>query len=104
MEHVARPFDPRLIRYVPSTRAGLLQLGVLGVATAATVVVAAAALARALAAAVELRLDQPALAVFLLALAARAGLTSALGIVAARMSATVKASLRGDLLGAVGRR
>ncbi|GHJ50323.1 hypothetical protein Cs7R123_76650 [Catellatospora sp. TT07R-123] len=104
MEYVARPFDPRLIRYVPSTRTGLVQLGVLGVAAAAAVVVAAAALARALAAAVELRLDAPALAVFLLALAARAGLTSGLGAVAARMSATVKASLRTDLLGAVGRR
>ncbi|WP_407924726.1 thiol reductant ABC exporter subunit CydD [Catellatospora paridis] len=101
---MARPFDPRLLRQVPSTRRDVVLLGVLGAAVAIAVVTAAAALARALAAAVELRLDPAAITVFLLALAARAALTSGLGVVAARMAATVKASLRADLLGAVGRR
>lgn len=104
MDSVARPFDPRLLRQVPSTRRDVILLGVLGAAVAVAVVTAAAALARALAAAVELRLDPPAITVFLLALAARAALTSGLGVVAARMAATVKASLRADLLAAVGRR
>ncbi|MEV0458814.1 thiol reductant ABC exporter subunit CydD [Catellatospora methionotrophica] len=104
MDSVARPFDPRLLRQVPSTRRDVVLLGVLGSAVAIAVVTAAAALARALAAAVELRLDPPAITVFLLALTARAALTSGLGVVAARMAATVKASLRADLLGAVGRR
>ncbi|GAB4046612.1 hypothetical protein GCM10028775_03140 [Catellatospora paridis] len=104
MDSVARPFDPRLLRQVPSTRRDVVLLGVLGAAVAIAVVTAAAALARALAAAVELRLDPAAITVFLLALAARAALTSGLGVVAARMAATVKASLRADLLGAVGRR
>ncbi|WP_409364985.1 thiol reductant ABC exporter subunit CydD [Catellatospora methionotrophica] len=101
---MARPFDPRLLRQVPSTRRDVVLLGVLGSAVAIAVVTAASALARALAAAVELRLDPPAITVFLLALTARAALTSGLGVVAARMAATVKASLRADLLGAVGRR
>ncbi|WP_425457738.1 thiol reductant ABC exporter subunit CydD [Catellatospora sichuanensis] len=101
---MARPFDPRLLRQVPSTRRDVVLLGVLGAAVAITVVTAAAALARALAAAVELRLDPAAITGFLLALTARAALTSGLGVVAARMAATVKASLRADLLGAVGRR
>ncbi|GIF97340.1 hypothetical protein Cci01nite_24340 [Catellatospora citrea] len=104
MDSVARPFDPRLLRQVPSTRRDVVLLGLLGAAVAVAVVTAAAALARALAAAVELRLDPTAITVFLLALAARAALTSGLGVVAARMAATVKASLRADLLGAVGRR
>nr|WP_191843374.1 thiol reductant ABC exporter subunit CydD [Catellatospora chokoriensis] len=104
MDSVARPFDPRLLRQVPSTRRDVVLLGLLGAAVAVAVVTAAAALARALAAAVELRLDPAAITVFLLALAARAALTSGLGVVAARMAATVKASLRADLLGAVGRR
>ncbi|GAA2403024.1 hypothetical protein Cme02nite_43770 [Catellatospora methionotrophica] len=104
MDSVARPFDPRLLRQVPSTRRDVVLLGVLGSAVAIAVVTAASALARALAAAVELRLDPPAITVFLLALTARAALTSGLGVVAARMAATVKASLRADLLGAVGRR
>nr|WP_144122175.1 thiol reductant ABC exporter subunit CydD [Catellatospora sichuanensis] len=104
MDSVARPFDPRLLRQVPSTRRDVVLLGVLGAAVAITVVTAAAALARALAAAVELRLDPAAITGFLLALTARAALTSGLGVVAARMAATVKASLRADLLGAVGRR
>ncbi|WP_435823295.1 thiol reductant ABC exporter subunit CydD [Catellatospora citrea] len=101
---MARPFDPRLLRQVPSTRRDVVLLGLLGAAVAVAVVTAAAALARALAAAVELRLDPAAITVFLLALAARAALTSGLGVVAARMAATVKAGLRADLLGAVGRR
>ncbi|MEU8079465.1 thiol reductant ABC exporter subunit CydD [Catellatospora citrea] len=104
MDSVARPFDPRLLRQVPSTRRDVVLLGLLGAAVAVAVVTAAAALARALAAAVELRLDPAAITVFLLALAARAALTSGLGVVAARMAATVKAGLRADLLGAVGRR
>ncbi|MEV4413017.1 thiol reductant ABC exporter subunit CydD [Catellatospora sp. NPDC049609] len=104
MEVVARPFDPRLLRQVPSTRRDVVLLGLLGTAVAIAVVVAAVALARALSAAVELRLDAPAVTLFLAALAARAALTSGLGVVAARMAATVKASLRADLLAAVGRR
>ncbi|WP_407924629.1 thiol reductant ABC exporter subunit CydD [Catellatospora vulcania] len=101
---MARPFDPRLLRQVPSTRRDVLLLGVLGAAVAVAVVTAAVALARALAAAVELRLEPAAITVFLLALTARAALTSGLGVVAARMAATAKATLRADLLAAVGRR
>lgn len=104
MDSVARPFDPRLLRQVPSTRRDVVLLGVLGAAVAVAVVTAATALARALAAAVDLRLDHGAITVFLLALTARAALTSGLGVVAARMAATAKASLRTDLLAAVGRR
>ncbi|BCJ72309.1 hypothetical protein CS0771_18530 [Catellatospora sp. IY07-71] len=104
MEVVARPFDPRLLRQVPSTRRDVVLLGLLGSAVAIAVVTAAVALARALSAAVELRLDAPAVTLFLAALAARAALTSGLGIVAARMAATAKAGLRADLLAAVGRR
>ncbi|MFC7248029.1 thiol reductant ABC exporter subunit CydD [Catellatospora aurea] len=101
---MARPFDPRLLRQVPSTRRDVVLLAVLGAAVAVAVVTAAAALARALAAAVDLRLDPGAITVFLLALTARAALTSGLGVVAARMAATTKAHLRADLLAAVGRR
>ncbi|WP_373314268.1 thiol reductant ABC exporter subunit CydD [Catellatospora coxensis] len=101
---MARPFDPRLLRQVPSTRRDVVLLAVLGAAVAVAVVTAAAALARALAAAVDLRLDPGAITVFLLALTARAALTSGLGVVAARMAATAKATLRADLLSAVGRR
>ncbi|GIG06933.1 hypothetical protein Cco03nite_36330 [Catellatospora coxensis] len=104
MDSVARPFDPRLLRQVPSTRRDVVLLAVLGAAVAVAVVTAAAALARALAAAVDLRLDPGAITVFLLALTARAALTSGLGVVAARMAATAKATLRADLLSAVGRR
>ncbi|MEU7826890.1 thiol reductant ABC exporter subunit CydD [Catellatospora sp. NPDC049133] len=104
MDSVARPFDPRLLRQVPSTRRDVVLLAVLGAAVAVAVVTAAVALARALAAAVDLRLDPGAITVFLLALTARAALTSGLGVVAARMAATSKAHLRADLLAAVGRR
>lgn len=104
MEVVARPFDPRLLRQVPSTRRDVVLLGLLGSAVAIAVVTAAVALACALSAAVELRLDAPAVTLFLAALAVRAALTSGLGVVAARMAATVKAGLRADLLAAVGRR
>ncbi|WP_425546899.1 thiol reductant ABC exporter subunit CydD [Catellatospora coxensis] len=101
---MARPFDPRLLRQVPSTRRDVVLLAVLGAAVAVAVVTAAAAIAGALAAAVDLRLDPGAITVFLLALTARAALTSGLGVVAARMAATAKATLRADLLSAVGRR
>ncbi|GAA1404235.1 hypothetical protein GCM10009662_32390 [Catellatospora coxensis] len=104
MDSVARPFDPRLLRQVPSTRRDVVLLAVLGAAVAVAVVTAAAAIAGALAAAVDLRLDPGAITVFLLALTARAALTSGLGVVAARMAATAKATLRADLLSAVGRR
>lgn len=104
MVPVPRPFDPRLLRHVPSARRDVALLGVLATGVALAIVIAAGALATALAAAAQLRLDTGALAEFVLALSARAALTSGCGIVAARIAATVKASLRADLLTAVGRR
>jgi ATP-binding cassette subfamily C protein CydD len=77
-------------------------LGILGLATAMAIVIAATGLARALAALP--RLDNQALALFVAGIAARVALTSGAGIVAARMAATVKAQLRTDLLAAAGRR
>jgi ATP-binding cassette, subfamily C, bacterial CydD len=77
-------------------------LGLLGMATAIAIVVAATGLARALAALP--RLDRNAVALFAGGLGARVLLTSLLGLVAARMAAIVKAQLRTDLLAVAGRR
>ena len=63
----------------------------------------ATALAALLATAIDGRLDRPALAGFVVAVAARSALVWAQGTVSARVAATVKATLRADLLGAVGR-
>ncbi|MFI6264531.1 thiol reductant ABC exporter subunit CydD [Micromonospora sp. NPDC051006] len=98
-----RPFDPRLLRRVPAARRDLALLALLGVAAAALVVAQATALAMLLATAFDGRLDRPALGGFVAAVAARALLVWAQGTVAARVAATVKAALRADLLGAVGR-
>ncbi|MEV7227913.1 thiol reductant ABC exporter subunit CydD [Polymorphospora sp. NPDC051019] len=99
-----RPFDPRLLRRVPATRRHLAVLGLLGVGAAALVITQATALATVLAEAIHGRLDRTALAVFVVTVAARAGLVWAQGVVAARSAAAVKAALRVDLLDAVGRR
>ncbi|MER7888349.1 thiol reductant ABC exporter subunit CydD [Micromonospora sp. NPDC094482] len=98
-----RPFDPRLLRRVPAARRDLALLALLGVAAAALVVAQATALAMLLATAFDGRLDRPALGGFVATVAARALLVWAQGTVAARVAATVKAALRADLLGAVGR-
>ncbi|WP_422774923.1 thiol reductant ABC exporter subunit CydD [Plantactinospora sp. WMMC1484] len=99
-----RPFDPRLLRQVPGARRQLGLLGVLGVAGAALVIAQATTLATVLAEAAGGRLDRTALAGFLASVAGRAALLWAQGTVAARAAATVKATLRADLLDAVGRR
>ncbi|SCE80581.1 ATP-binding cassette, subfamily C, CydD [Micromonospora coriariae] len=98
-----RPFDPRLLRRVPAARRDLAVLVVLGVLAAGLIVAQATALAAVLATAVDGRLDRPALAGFAVAVAARSALVWAQGTVSARVAATVKAALRADLLGAVGR-
>ncbi|MCO1595188.1 thiol reductant ABC exporter subunit CydD [Micromonospora sp. RHAY321] len=98
-----RPFDPRLLRRVPAARRDLAVLALLGVLAAGLIVAQATALATVLAAAFDGRLDRPALAGFVLAVAARSVLVWAQGTVSARVAATVKAALRADLLGAVGR-
>ncbi|RLK23606.1 ATP-binding cassette subfamily C protein CydD [Micromonospora sp. M71_S20] len=98
-----RPFDPRLLRRVPGARRDLAVLTLLGVLAAGLVVAQATALAALLATAFEGRLDRPALAGFAAAVAARSLLVWAQGTVSARVAATVKAALRADLLGAVGR-
>ncbi|MEO3775391.1 thiol reductant ABC exporter subunit CydD [Micromonospora sp. B11E3] len=98
-----RPFDPRLLRRVPAARRDLAVLAVLGGLTALLVVGQATALATLLATAFHGRLDRPALAGFLAAVAGRALVSWAQGTVAARAAATVKATLREDLLAAVGR-
>jgi ATP-binding cassette subfamily C protein CydD len=99
-----RPFDPRLLRRVPATRRQFAALGLLGVAAALVVIAQATTLAALLAGAAGGRLDRAALAGFVAAVAARAGVVWGQGVVAARAAATVKAALRGELLGAVGRR
>jgi len=99
-----RPFDPRLLRRVPATRRQFAALGLLGVAAAFVVIAQATTLAALLAAAAGGRLDRAALAGFVAAVAARAGVVWGQGVVAARAAATVKAALRGELLGAVARR
>ncbi|BCB79996.1 hypothetical protein GCM10022251_08220 [Phytohabitans flavus] len=99
-----RPFDPRLLRRVPATRRQFAALGLLGVAAAVVVIAQATTLAALLAGAVGGQLDRAALAGFVAAVAARAGVVWGQGVVAARAAATVKAALRGELLGAVGRR
>ncbi|MGC5018576.1 thiol reductant ABC exporter subunit CydD [Micromonospora sp. DT47] len=98
-----RPFDPRLLRRVPAARRDLAMLAMLGGLTALLVVGQATALAALLATAIDGRLDRPALAGFIAAVAGRALVTWAQGTVAARAAATVKATLRADLLAAVGR-
>ncbi|MFI7607081.1 thiol reductant ABC exporter subunit CydD [Micromonospora sp. NPDC049366] len=98
-----RPFDPRLLRRVPAARRDLTLLALLGVLAAALVVAQATALAALLATAFDGRLDRLALAGFVATVGARALLVWAQGTVAARVAAIVKAELREDLLGAVGR-
>lgn len=98
-----RPFDPRLLRRVPAARRDLAVLAALGGLTALLVVVQATALATVLAAAVHGRLATGALAGFVAAVGGRALVTWGQGTVAARAAATVKATLRADLLAAVGR-
>ncbi|MFF5051874.1 thiol reductant ABC exporter subunit CydD [Micromonospora sp. NPDC000663] len=98
-----RPFDPRLLRRVPAARRDLAVLALLGVLAAGLIVAQATALAAVLATAFDGRLDRPALAGFLATVAARSALVWAQGTVSARVAATVKATLRADLLGAVGR-
>jgi ATP-binding cassette subfamily C protein CydD len=98
-----RPFDPRLLRRVPAARRDLAVLALLGGLTALLVVGQATALASLLATALHGRLDRPALAGFLAAVAGRALVAWAQGTVAARAAATVKAALRAELLAAVGR-
>ncbi|MDG4836662.1 thiol reductant ABC exporter subunit CydD [Micromonospora sp. WMMD967] len=98
-----RPFDPRLLRRVPAARRDLAVLALLGVLAAGLIVAQATALAAVLAGAFDGRLDRPALSAFVIAVAARSALVWAQGTVSARVAATVKATLRADLLGAVGR-
>ncbi|MDO3701262.1 thiol reductant ABC exporter subunit CydD [Micromonospora sp. C28SCA-DRY-2] len=98
-----RPFDPRLLRRVPAARRDLAVLALLGVVAAGLVVAQATALAALLATAFDGRLDRPALAGLVAAVAARSLLVWAQGTVSARVAATVKAALRVELLGAVGR-
>ncbi|MEU7849738.1 thiol reductant ABC exporter subunit CydD [Micromonospora parva] len=98
-----RPFDPRLLRRVPAARGDLAVLALLGVLAAGLIVAQATALASVLATAIDGRLDRPALAGFVVTVAARSALVWAQGTVSARVAATVKATLRADLLGAVGR-
>ncbi|MEH1125918.1 thiol reductant ABC exporter subunit CydD [Micromonospora sp. CPCC 206061] len=99
-----RPFDPRLLRRVPATRRQFGALGALGIAAGVVVIAQATALATLLAAAADGQLDRPALAAFVAAVAARAGVVWGQGVVAARAAATVKAALRTELLGSVGAR
>jgi ATP-binding cassette, subfamily C, bacterial CydD len=99
-----RPFDPRLLRRIPAVRRHLAVLGLLGVAAGVLIIGQATALAAVLAAAADGRLDRPALAWFVLAVALRAAQAWAQGVVAARSAATIKAQLRGELLAAVGDR
>ncbi|MFG2099166.1 thiol reductant ABC exporter subunit CydD [Micromonospora echinaurantiaca] len=98
-----RPFDPRLLRRVPAARRDLAVLALLGVVAAGLVVAQATALAALLATAFDGRLDRPALAGLVAAVAARSLLVWAQGTVSARVAATVKAALRMELLAAVGR-
>ncbi|TNH28309.1 thiol reductant ABC exporter subunit CydD [Micromonospora orduensis] len=98
-----RPFDPRLLRRVPAARRDLAVLALLGVLAAGLIVAQATTLAAVLATAFDGRLDRAALAGFLATVAARSALVWAQGTVSARVAATVKATLRADLLGAVGR-
>ncbi|MEH0935207.1 thiol reductant ABC exporter subunit CydD [Micromonospora psammae] len=98
-----RPFDPRLLRRVPGARRDLAVLAILGGLTALLVIGQATALAALLANALDGRLDRPALAGFVAAVGGRALVTWGQGTVAARAAATVKATLRADLLAAVGR-
>ncbi|WP_018254238.1 thiol reductant ABC exporter subunit CydD [Salinispora mooreana] len=98
-----RPFDPRLLRRVPAARRDLAVLALLGVLAAGLVLAQATALAALLATAFDGQLNRPALAGFVAAISARSLLVWAQGTVSARVAATVKAALRAELLGAVGR-
>ncbi|SCE71544.1 thiol reductant ABC exporter subunit CydD [Micromonospora chokoriensis] len=98
-----RPFDRRLLRRVPAARRDLAVLTLLGVLAAGLIVAQATSLAAVLASAFDGRLDRPALSAFVITVAARSALVWAQGTVSARVAATVKATLRADLLGAVGR-
>ncbi|MBQ1025082.1 thiol reductant ABC exporter subunit CydD [Micromonospora sp. C95] len=98
-----RPFDPRLLRRVPAARRDLALLTLLGVLAAGLVVAQATALAVLLATAFTGQLDRAALVGLLATVAARSLVVWAQGAVSARVAATVKAALRADLLGAVGR-
>ncbi|MEU1888204.1 thiol reductant ABC exporter subunit CydD [Micromonospora rifamycinica] len=98
-----RPFDPRLLRRVPGARRDLAVLAALGGLTALLVVAQATALATVLATGIHGRLDTVALAGFVVTVGARSLVTWGQGTVAARAAATVKATLRADLLAAVGR-
>lgn len=97
-----RPFDLRLLRRVPAVRRHLATLGLLGVAASVLIIGQATALATVLAGAAHGRLDRDALAWFLLAVAMRAALSWAQGVITARSAAMVKAELRGELITAVG--
>jgi ATP-binding cassette subfamily C protein CydD len=99
-----RPFDPRLLRAVPAARRDAAVLAVSGAGSAVAIVASAAALATTLAAAAGGRLNAAALAGFVAALGLRALCAAAGGSASARMAATVKATLRADLLSAVGDR
>ncbi|MCP2325490.1 ATP-binding cassette subfamily C protein CydD [Hamadaea flava] len=99
-----RPFDPRLLRAAPAARGDAALLAAAGAGVALAAVGSAYALARTLVAAADGRLDAVALAGFVVALGLRALLAAASGLAAARMSATVKAQLRDDLVKAVGDR
>ncbi|HEX8631929.1 MAG TPA: thiol reductant ABC exporter subunit CydD, partial [Catenuloplanes sp.] len=96
-----RSVDPRLLRHVPATRRHLTVLAMLGVLTGALVISQATALAMVLAAAVDGRLERAALAAFAGTVLLRATVGWAQGAVAAHAAATVKATLRADLLKAV---
>ena len=79
-------------------------LAALGGLTAVLVVAQATALATVLATAIHGRLDTAALAGFVAAVGGARPWSWGQGTVAARAAATVKATLRADLLSAVGRR
>ncbi|MBB5870407.1 ATP-binding cassette subfamily C protein CydD [Allocatelliglobosispora scoriae] len=99
-----RPFDHRLLRAVPAIRRDLVLLALGGAGVAFAIIAAAYFLATALTAAADLRFDGEATAGFVIAFATRALLTSGCGAVAARMAAITKASLRDQLIEAVGER
>lgn len=77
----------------------MAMLGLCSMGVAIAIVVAATGLARALSG-----FSYDALALFVAGLTARALLTSGCGVIAANLAATVKQSLRGDLLAAAGHR
>jgi ATP-binding cassette subfamily C protein CydD len=92
-----RPVDPRLLR-LPRLRRYLVAVVCSGVLAALLVVAQASALAQVVAAGVAGRLDRAALVAVVAAVALRAALHVASGIVAARTAAAVKADLRDAVL------